>query len=126
MRQDLLLFEKLFLPHLDAAYNLARWLVERDRDAQTIVGAAYIEAQKRFKEFRGTNARIWLLTIVRNTAHGWIRKRRSRSSSVLFMRTNHVVSSEKPPPDASEEQRKQDLRGVLNGLPIELREIGAA
>jgi RNA polymerase sigma factor (sigma-70 family) len=123
MPQDLMIFEELFLPHLDAAYNLACWLVEKDRDAQIIVQAAYVEAQKRFKEARGTDARIWLLTIVRNTAHEWIRKRRSHLSIVRFIEANHVVSSEKPPSDASEERRKQDLSEVWNRLPIELREI---
>ena len=118
-----MIFEELFLPHLDAAYNLARWLVEKDRDAQIIVQAAYVEAQKRFKEARGTDTRIWLLTIVRNTAREWIRKRRSHLSIVRFIETNHLVSSEKPPSDASEERLKQDLYEALNRLPIELREI---
>ena len=75
MRDTQSLFEELFLPHLDAAYNLARWIVERDQDAQDVVQEAYVRALRRFKGFRGANARRWLLTIVRNTAYSRIRKR---------------------------------------------------
>ena len=74
MRDTQSLFEKLFLPHLDAAYNLARWIVERDQEAQDVVQEAYVRALRRFKGFRGANARIWLLTIVRNIAYSRIRK----------------------------------------------------
>src|ERR1700724_794730 len=52
-------FEQSCLPHLDAAYNLARWLVGTDQDAQDIVQEAYIRALKGFKGFRGGNARAW-------------------------------------------------------------------
>ena len=74
MRDTQSLFEELFLPHLDAAYNLARWIVKRDQDAQDVVQEAYVRALRRFKGFRGANARTWLLTIVRNTAYSRIRK----------------------------------------------------
>ena len=73
-------FEELFLPHLDGAYNLARWIVERDRDAQTVVQEAYIQALDEFVEFRGTDARAWLLAIVRNAAYTWIQKRGNNSA----------------------------------------------
>ena len=62
-------FEELFLPHLDGAYNLARWIVERDLDAQAVVQEAYIQAVNVFVESRGADARAWLLTIVLNAAH---------------------------------------------------------
>ena len=57
MRQNQLLFEELFLPHLDGAYNLARWLVGTDQDAQAVVRGAYIQAWAELGEFRGTDAR---------------------------------------------------------------------
>src|ERR1700730_13655914 len=69
-------FEELCLPHLDAAYTLARLLVGRDQDAQDIVQEAYIRALKGFKGFRGGNARAWLLAIVRNAAYTWLKNRR--------------------------------------------------
>jgi|SRR5580704_3894095 RNA polymerase sigma factor (sigma-70 family) len=65
-------FEELFLPHLDAAYSLARWIVGRDQDAQDIVQEAYARALKGVSGFRGDNPRAWLLTIVHNTAYSWI------------------------------------------------------
>jgi RNA polymerase sigma factor (sigma-70 family) len=68
-------FEELFLPHLDAAYNLAYWIVGREHDAQDIVQESYVRALKGFSGFRGGNPRAWLLTIVRNTAYSWIKKR---------------------------------------------------
>ena len=74
MRDTQSLFEELFLPHLDAAYNLARWIVEGDQDAQDVVQEAYVRALRRSNGFRGANARTWLLTIVRNTAYSRVRK----------------------------------------------------
>jgi RNA polymerase sigma-70 factor, ECF subfamily len=74
MEEKRALFEELFLPHLDAAYNLARWIVERDEDARDVVQEAYVRALRGFRGFRGTHARAWLLAIVRNTAYSWIKK----------------------------------------------------
>src|SRR5512142_1379557 len=69
-------FEQVILPHLDAAYNLARWLTGNDHDAQDVVQEACLRALKFFGGFRGGNARSWLLTVVRNTAYTWLRKNR--------------------------------------------------
>ena len=66
-RERLKLFEQTVLPHLDAAYNLARWLAGNDHDAQDVTQEASLRAFKFFGSFRGENARAWLLTIVRNT-----------------------------------------------------------
>src|SRR5271156_5526606 len=70
------LFEQTVLPHLDAAYNLARWLAGNDHDAQDVAQEASLRAFKFFGNFRGENARAWLLTIVRNTFYTWLRKNR--------------------------------------------------
>src|SRR5260370_34566726 len=67
-------FEEVFLPYLDAAYNLARWIVSRDQDPAGIVEEAYARALQGFSEFHGDNPRAWLLTIVRNTADSWLTK----------------------------------------------------
>jgi RNA polymerase sigma factor (sigma-70 family) len=123
MRQNKLLFEELLLPHLDDAYNLARWLVEADQDAQAVVRDAYIQAWDEFGGFRGTDARVWLLTIVRNTAAAWIQTHRSHSNTISFQMAMDVVPSEQPLLDPSQEQRKRELHQALSKLPFEFREI---
>ena len=69
-------FEQTVLPHLHAAYNLARWLVRSDVDAQDIVQEAYLRAYKFFDSFKGDDARPWLLTIVRNASYSHLEKNR--------------------------------------------------
>lgn len=71
-------FEQAVLPHMDAAYNLARWLTRNDHDAEDVVQEATYRALKYFSAFRGENSRAWLLTIVRNTCYSWLRQNRSR------------------------------------------------
>jgi RNA polymerase sigma-70 factor (ECF subfamily) len=68
-RNQILQFEAVISPHLDAAYNLARWLVRNDQDAEDMVQEACLRALKFFSGFRGTDSRAWLLTIVRNTCY---------------------------------------------------------
>ena len=63
-------FEEVVLPHLDAAFNYARWLTRNDADAQDVVQDAYVRALRFFSSLRGDDARAWLLTIVRNTWYG--------------------------------------------------------
>jgi RNA polymerase sigma-70 factor (ECF subfamily) len=75
-RERLTLFEQTVLPHLDAAYNLARWLAGNDHDAQDVTQEASLRAFKFFGSFRGENPRAWLLTIVRNTFYNWLQKNR--------------------------------------------------
>jgi RNA polymerase sigma-70 factor, ECF subfamily len=76
-------FELLALPHLDAAYNLARWLTGSPTDAEDVVQEAYLRAYRFFDTFRGGNIRVWLLTIVRNAFHTWTLD--NRSASVRFV-----------------------------------------
>jgi RNA polymerase sigma-70 factor (ECF subfamily) len=75
-RERISLFEQVVQPHLDAAYNLARWLTSNEHDAQDVVQEASLRAFKFFGSFRGENARVWLLTIVRNTFYNWLGKNR--------------------------------------------------
>lgn len=114
-------FEKLFLPHLDAAYNLARLLVGRDQDAQDIVQQAYLRARKGLKGFHEGDARAWLLMSVRNTAQGWVQK-----LDPIVVRPNLAI----PTPTTNErrsrspgEERVLQLQEVFNSLPFELREV---
>ncbi|HKX11180.1 MAG TPA: sigma-70 family RNA polymerase sigma factor [Stellaceae bacterium] len=69
-------FEQTIMPHLDAAYNLARWLTRNDSDAQDVVQDAYLRAFKYFDSFEGENPSAWLLAIVRNTCFTWMRRNR--------------------------------------------------
>ena len=69
-------FEQVVMPHLDAAYNLARWLVRNPQDAEDMVQEAYLRAFKFFGGFQGGDARAWLLKIVRNTSYTFLEKNR--------------------------------------------------
>ena len=69
-------FEQLALPHLDAAYNLARWLTHNDQDARDVVQEAMLRALRYFGGFRGGEARPWLLQIVRHTCWSWLEQNR--------------------------------------------------
>src|SRR5260370_6767867 len=84
-------FEQVCLPHLDAAYNLARWLTHDDHDAEDMVQAAYLRALKFFGGFHGANARAWLLTIVRNACYTWLEQKRARGPATAFDEEIHGV-----------------------------------
>src|SRR5437763_1311794 len=90
-------FESSVLPHLDAAYNLARWLTRREHDAQDIVQEAYLRAFKAFDQFHGTSgdARCWILTIVRNTCFTWMARNRTAEAAVSFDADAHDRGSGK-------------------------------
>ncbi|HEX3799854.1 MAG TPA: sigma-70 family RNA polymerase sigma factor [Verrucomicrobiae bacterium] len=124
-RERLNLFEQTVLPHLDAAYNLARWLAGNDHDAQDVAQEATLRAFRFFGNFRGENARAWLLTIVRNTFYTWLRKNRPQETMVeindetlanedALIETNAVSNSTA---DA------ELVRQAIAELPVEFREI---
>jgi RNA polymerase sigma-70 factor (ECF subfamily) len=75
-------FEQTIMPHLDAAYNLARWLTRNDSDAQDVVQDACVRAFKYFDSFEGENPSAWLLAIVRNTCFTWMRRNRPKEEVV--------------------------------------------
>src|SRR6202045_4306863 len=68
-------FEREILPHLDAAYNLARWLLRGSDDAEDVAQEALLRAYKYFDGFHGENAKAWLLRIVRNSCYTWVKSR---------------------------------------------------
>jgi RNA polymerase sigma-70 factor (ECF subfamily) len=82
--ESLRAFEATVLPHLDAAYNLARWLTRSPDDAEDVVQEACLRALRYFRSFQGESARTWLLTIVRNTCFTWLRNKRGRQEVPLF------------------------------------------
>jgi RNA polymerase sigma factor (sigma-70 family) len=118
-------FEEAVLPHLDAAYNLARWLTRSDTDAEDVVQEAYLRAFKFFGGFHGADGRSWLLAIVRNTCFTWMQHNRSPGLSVPLDDELHEIESKDLNPEALLLQRAEKLmvRQALEGLPVEFREV---
>ena len=123
MREEQAKFEEVDLPHLDAAYRLASVLVKHDEDAQDIVQDAYIKALKGFENFRGGNARAWILMIVRNTAFTWLKRHRASTEVIPFDEAVHHPQTEESHPESFHEERSRQLREALARLPVEFREI---
>ena len=118
-------FEETFLPYLDAAYNLARWIVQHDQDAQDVVQEAYLRAFKGYHGFRGGNGRAWLLTIVRNTAYNWLNRHAADEKLVPYEEEKHaeIVSFNESTKEIVSEKVKEHLQSALGRLPTEFREI---
>jgi RNA polymerase sigma factor (sigma-70 family) len=96
--EDQLRFEQLVLPHIDAAFNLARWLLRRREDAEDVAQEALLRAYRFFQGFHGGDVRAWLLQIVRNSCYTWLEKNRPLELSVEFDEELHVQSSRPPKP----------------------------
>src|ERR1700752_4133642 len=88
---ELASFEAMMLPHMDAAHNLAKWLLRNEQDAQDVVQEAYMRAFRSFAGFRGSNGRAWLLTIVRNTAYTLLKKSRAVDVTTAFDEEIHAI-----------------------------------
>ena len=127
-------FEEICVPHLDAAYDLARWLTRDDRNAEDVVQEAYLRAFKFFDGFRGENGRAWLLTIVRNTYYTWLEKNQAQNLNVPFdentleTQGSDLVTMEHYANNSADRVLEQkDAQRVINGaleqLPVEFREV---
>lgn len=118
-------FELLVLPHLDAAYNLARWLVGNPADAEDIVQEAFLRALRFFDGFRGGDSRAWLLKIVRNTSYSWLRKNRPAQLADEFDETIHSdeMMSETAESKLLSSAESERVRKALEGLPLAFREV---
>ncbi len=123
-------FRDAVLPHLDAAFNLARWLMRNGTDAEDVVQDALVRALQYFDGFRGTNARGWLLQIVRNVAFASMKL----NHGVLVIPLDDTPESEAlaplwvERPDGPEQQMikgedRKRLGQALEELPVELREV---
>ena len=114
-------FEQTVLPHLDAAYNLARWLAGNDHDAEDITQEACVRAFRFFGGFRGGNSRSWLLAIVRNTAYTWLKK--NRPQAIVAIGDDELAEIEDQSEAATFQNADADvLRAALAELPVEFRE----
>ena len=124
-REPLKLFEQTVLPHLDAAYNLARWLTGNDHDAQDVAQEASLRAFRFFGSFRGENARAWLLSIVRNTFYTWLRKNRPSEKTVEIDDETLDIEDISANAEADNPQFADvdAVRRAIAGLPVEFREI---
>lgn len=118
-------FEQTILPHMDAAYNLARWLTRNEHDAEDMVQEAYLRAFKFFNAFHGVDSRAWLLTIVRNTCYTWLQQNRGHKSTTMFDEEIHSGDSDTSNPATLVLQSadQQILRQALDELPVEFREV---
>jgi RNA polymerase sigma-70 factor (ECF subfamily) len=124
-RERLKLFEQTVLPHLDAAYNLARWLAGNDHDAQDVAQEASMRAFKFFGSFRGENARAWLLTIVRNTFYSWLQK--NRPPEIAGELDDEALAVEDISVNAENINLRladaETVRRAITELPVEFREM---
>ena len=118
-------FEQNILPHLDAAYNLARWLTRNEQDAEDMAHESYLRAFKFFDGFRGTDARAWLLAIVRNTCYTWLQQNRGRETMASFDEEIHSSENEASNPAklVLKSDDREMLKQALEELPVEFREV---
>ncbi|HEV7821843.1 MAG TPA: sigma-70 family RNA polymerase sigma factor [Burkholderiales bacterium] len=123
-------FEETVMAHLDAAYNLARWLTRDDHDADDVVQEACLRAFRFYASFHGGNARAWLLAIVRNTYYTWLDKNRVQTSNVEF--TDDTVAAvdydlattaDSVERLLQEDDTRQLVRRALERIPAEFREV---
>ncbi len=118
-------FEQCVVPHLAAAYNLARWLTQSPHDAEDVVQEAYMRAYQFFDSFHGGDGRAWVLRIVRNTCYTWLEKNRPLQTLTTFDETKHAALTQIASPDASllATEEKELLRQALAELPVDYREV---
>ena len=124
-KEELMSFEEAMLPHLDAAHNLAKWLLRNEEDAQDVVQEAYLRAFRSFAGFHGTNGRAWLLTIVRNTSYTLLKKSHAVDVTTSFDEEIHASGHESVSPATLLEHSEdaQLIKEAMDELPAEFREI---
>jgi RNA polymerase sigma factor (sigma-70 family) len=118
-------FEQAILPHLDAAYNLARWLMRNEDEAADAVQDACLRALRFIGGFRGGDGRAWLLAIVRNTCYSRLKQGTRREQETEFDDEVHRPETEAVNPEALLERSRntETLRRALEELPEEFREV---
>jgi RNA polymerase sigma-70 factor, ECF subfamily len=116
-------FNLMVLPHLDSAFNLARWLVRNRTDAEDVTQEAMLRAYRFFGGFHGTDARAWLLQIVRNTCFSWLEKNRPPEPVAEFNEELHMPNSVTPEALAIAGNNRERLTQALESLPPRFREV---
>jgi len=122
---ELASFEETMLPHMDAAHNLAKWLLRNEEDAQDVVQEAYLRAFKSFGGFHGSNGRAWLLTIVRNTSYTLLKKNLAVDFTTTFDEEIHTAGHESVSPSTILEHsdNAELIKEAMDELPVQFREI---
>jgi RNA polymerase sigma factor (sigma-70 family) len=117
-------FEQIILPHLDDAYNLARWLTRQEQDADDVVQEAMLRAYQFFDSFQGSCSRPWLLSIVRNTCYTWLQRNKAREPKASFDEEIHsgARTSVSPTTHSLALEERGLLRQAIEQLPQEFRE----
>jgi RNA polymerase sigma-70 factor (ECF subfamily) len=108
-------------PHMRSAYNLARWLVRNGDDAEDIVQEAFLKAFKALDGFRGGDARVWMLAIVRNTAMNFLRSRK-QDAVIDVEQFEPADRSPNPEQGLLEQSRREQVRQAIARLEPEFRE----
>ncbi len=119
-------FEETLLPHLNAAYNLARWLTRNEQDAEDVVQEAYLRALNSFDTFQiGRDPRAWLLKIVRNTCFTWLRQNRPHELVTVFQENSPDVADTSADPEAAliKKTNSELVRQAMETISVEYREI---
>jgi RNA polymerase sigma factor (sigma-70 family) len=124
-------FEAATLPHLDAAYNLTRWLLHDDQSAQDVVQEAYLRGLQYFDSFRGGDARPWLLGIVRNCCYTWLKERGHRAAQLEFDDERDgdpdglvpSTTGQNPEQLVMRMQDRERINRAIEGLSLPFREV---
>lgn len=117
-------FEALVLPLMNDAYNLARWLMKNQEDAEDTVQESYLRAFRFFAGFQGTNFRAWFLRIVRNTCYSALGSRKQREKEVPLEEEADELEDQSPLPPANLARKAtvETVREAIAALPVEFRE----
>jgi RNA polymerase sigma factor (sigma-70 family) len=121
--EDRVRFEQLVLPHLDAAFNLARWLLRGRADAEDVAQEAMLRAFRFFRGFHGGDPRAWLLQIVRNTCYTWLERNRPLDLMTEFDEELHPQAGSNPESLAIAGDNRERLTRALESLPPRFREV---
>ncbi len=117
-------FAEEMLRHLDAAYNLARWLMRNSADAEDVVQDAYLRAFRYAAGFRGGDARAWLLKIVRNTSYGRLQRNQAQQCSTEFDEGLHTTAGAADPETLMlQNADRQRVDQAIRALPARFREM---
>ncbi len=122
-------FETVMLPHMRAGYNLARWLLRNDQDAEDVTQEAIVRAFRFFDGFNGDNPRAWLLTVVRNSAYTFMQQNRARELGTEFDEVLHSEPASNGRPSETPEvlvlrsAQQRLLNQAVEALPVEFREV---
>ena len=121
--EDRARFEQLVLPHLDAAFNLAVWILSSRTDAEDVTQDAVLRAFRFFEGFHGGDVRAWLLRIVRNTCYTWLEKNRRMKMTDQFDEEVHMQCSATPESIAVAGDDHERLTQALQVIPPRFREV---